>query len=744
MNQNNPDQNTIENQDVVQELKPASWYRKRKFAKTDTVYQMEVSECGAASLSMVMGRYGVYVSPELLRVQTGVSRNGVNARNICDAASKNGFIANGYRRDIDKLLKRTAMPCIVHWDFRHFVVLEGCRLGKMYINDPASGRRSMKREEFEKHYTGIVLEFIPTDNIIRGKKQRTLFNFAIERLHGQSKYLWILFALELCLILPGLLSPVFSRVFLDEVLIAGEKKLVKWILLGLILTALYEAYFTLVKSKFAERFKDKMTLQSSDSLLQHLFKLPLGFFEQRVAGDLVQRIQNNENVSRFLTGEVISLAVGLITSLIYMGIMLLYDVRLALVGVGFSLISLLIIVLTAKKTAEYTQLYGMDSGKLIGSIYSGMLVSSSIKAAGAENEYVSKILGYNAMVTESDQKLGKFQELVNVVPEAISSFNTLLVLILGSKLIIEGSFTPGMLIAFTGFLSSFSGPFSTIVNFSRGIQQLKNDMSRVDDLMQYEEDECYTPSKELVITEGKLKGEVELKDISFAYGGLDRPLVKGINLHIQPGQSVALVGSSGCGKSTIAKLITSLYKPWTGEILFDGVNADKISRNVLSDSLAVVTQNIVIFEGSVYENISAWNRNITREDAIRAAKDACIHDDIVMKAGTYDYHLTTNGSNISGGQRQRIEIAKALAGNPSILVLDEATSFLDTLTEKKIYDNIKSRNCTCVIVAQRISSIRDCDEIIVLKNGRIIERGKHMELMNQKGAYYELVSKAVN
>lgn len=727
-----------------EELKPAFWFIKRKFARTSTVYQMEVSECGAASLSMVMGRYGVHVSQEQLRVQTGVSRNGVNARNICDAATKNGFIANGYRRDTDRLLERTAMPCVIHWDFRHFVVLEGCLFGRFYINDPASGRRSMKREEFEKHYTGIVLEFIPTDNIVQESHQRTLIQFSLERLRGQEKYLWLLFGLELCLILPGLLSPVFSRVFLDKVLIEGDKKIVKWILLGMILTALYEAYFTLIKSRFSERFKDKMTLQSSDNLLHHLFRLPLGFFEQRVAGDLVQRVQNNENVSKFLTGEVVSLAVGMVTSVLYLGIMLLYNVKLAMIGLSFSVLSMIVVIISSRRTAEYTQLYGMDSGKLIGSLYSGMLVSSSIKAAGAENEYAAKVLGYNALVTESDQRLGRHQQLVNVIPETISSFNTLLVLVLGSKLIIEGTFTPGMLMAFTGFLGSFSGPFSTIVNFSRGLQQLKNDMSRVDDLMQYKEDESFSEPDELILTDGKLKGEVELKDISFAYGSLDHPLVKGINLHIQPGQSVALVGSSGCGKSTVAKLITALYKPWTGEILFDGINSDKISKDVFSRSLSIVTQNIILFEGTIFENISAWNENVSREDAMHAAKDACIHDDILMKPGTYDHHLTTNGANISGGQRQRIEIAKALAGNPSVLVLDEATSYLDTLTEKKIYENIKKRNCTCIIVAQRISSIRDCDEIIVLKNGRIVERGKHNDLMHQKGAYYELVSKSVN
>lgn len=727
-----------------QEHQPGFRYRKRKFGRTSTVFQMEVSECGAASLSMIMGYYGVHVSLELLRVQTGVSRNGVNAKNICCAAQENGFIANGYNRNTDRLLEKTAMPCIVHWDYRHFVVLEGMRFGRFYINDPASGRYSLSREEFEEHYTGIALEVIPTDDIRISKKPNTLLNYARIRLAGQGKNILILFLLGLCMVIPGALSPVLGKAFLDDVMVDRELTHAKWILLGMLLLAIYKAYFTLIRGRFTERFKSKLTVLSTDSLLTHLFKLPLVFFEQRAAGDLVQRVHNDENVMSFLTGEVVSIGISMVTSVFYFAIMLLYDIKLSLVGLLFCLLSMTAVLLSAKRISEYTQLYGLDSGKMIGAIYSGIIVSSSIKAAGAENEYASKILGHSALVAGSDQKLGRTQQVLNVIPEAISSISNIIVLILGSNLILNGSFTPGMLMAFTGFLGSFTGPFSDIVEFARGLHQLKNDMSRVDDLIQYNEDTTYSDSIDYNITEGKLKGEVELKDISFAYGSQDRPLVKGLNLKLEAGKTVALVGSSGCGKSTVAKLITSLYRPWTGEILFDGVPSDRIAREVLSRSLSIVSQNVVLFEGSIHDNITTWNDNISQSAVVAAARDACIHDDISLKPGSYDYILTTNGTNISGGQRQRIEIAKALASDPSILVLDEATSFLDTLTEKQIYENIKKRGCTCIIVAQRLSSIRDCDEIIVMKNGRVIERGSHTDLMQQKGSYYELVSKSVN
>lgn len=736
--QQDPDRNVT--------MEPAGWFIKRKFARTHTVYQMEISECGTASLSMVMQYYGVYVSPELLRVQTGVSRNGVNAKNICVAANTNGFIANGYKRETDSLLAKTAMPCIIHWDFRHFVVLEGYRFGKFYINDPGMGRRHMSREEFEEHFTGIVLEIIPTDNIVKQKKPNSLFRFGQIRLNGQGKYLFAMFMMGICMILPGAVTPALERVFMDNVLGLGENKTLKWIFLGIILITIYNAYFSVIKKKFTDRFSYKMQMQSSDGLLEHLFRLPLDFFEQRMSGDLVQRIDNDARVSQFLSGELISIVISQITALVYLGIMLLYDVKLALLGFSFSLVSLIAVILTSKKNADYAQQMGVDGAKLVGSAYNGITVSSSIKAAGAENMYSAKVLGYSALVQVSDQRMGEIQYKLDVIPDAIASISNVVVLIAGSKLIIDGKFTPGLLMAFTGFLSSFTGPFSGIAGFAREIQVMKNDMMRVEDLLHYEEDEMFiSEGSRNAFEEGdKLKGDVELRDISFAYGSLDKPLIRKFNFKLEKGKTVALVGSSGCGKSTVAKLITSMYKPWTGQVLFDGIPSDSIPRSVLTNSIAVVDQQIVIFEGSIYDNITTWNDSITQEAVIRAAKDACIHDDIILKSGAYDYQLTIGGTNVSGGQRQRIEIAKALATDPAILVLDEATSFLDTLTEKKIYQNIKNRGCTCVIVAQRLSSIRDCDEIIVMKNGRIIERGKHEELMNQKGSYYELAAKSIN
>ncbi len=711
-----------------------------RYVKTPTVYQMEMSECGAASLAMILRYHGKYVPLDELRIETGVSRNGCNAKNICIAAEKYGMTAKGSSRETDKMLKKTVLPCILHWNFSHFVVFEGVKHGHFYINDPAQGRRVLTREEFDGSFTGIVLEFSKQPSFQVSPNEHTLYRFAKERLKGQGKTLLALLFLGIVLIAPGVLVPLFSQVFLDEIIVKGTTGWMKWLLLFMLITMLFQGYFTYIRQKITLLLKSKLSLLSSDRMLAHMYRLPMIFFEQRMSGDLIQRIQNNAAVSDFLSGELINVVINLLTSFIYLLIMVCYSPTMALVGFAFSVLSMTFITISTKKIATMTQKYGQDFGKLVGTIYSGINVSESLKAVGAENEYTSRVLGHYATVNNMDQKLGKIQQSLNVIPQAMQSVNNILLLIMGSRLVVAGQISSGMVIAFSGFMASFSEPFGEIINFTRNMQQVKNDMSRVEDIMHYSEDTGYTVEKEESLLGRKLVGEIELTDVNFAYGKLDRVFIKNLNFHIKSGQSIALVGSSGCGKSTVAKLLSSLYQPWSGDILFDGVDREKVPEEVINASVSVVTQNISLFDGSIYDNITMWNTTIRQEDVIQAAKDACVHEDITQKPGAYEYMVCEGGSNLSGGQRQRIEIAKALATNPTILIMDEATSSLDALTEKEILNNIKRRHCTCVIVAQRLSTIRDCDEIIVMDHGRIIERGKHEELMEKGGKYSRLIA----
>ena len=724
--------------------KPSFSRMKRHFGKvkTPTVFQMEVSECGAASLAMILQHYGKYVPLEELRVETGVSRNGCNARNICLAGEHYGFKVTASKRELDKVLMKNHAPCMIHWNFSHFVVFEGVVGRKYRINDPQMGRRLLSREEMEESYSGTVLQFDPGENFKRSKGRRDLFTFAKSRLKGQYTTLIALLLLGIALIAPGVLNPVFSQVFLDDILTLGQNTWMKWLLLAMILTALFDAYFTYIQSNISLMLQTKMNLVSTDGMIGHLFRLPLEFFEQRYAGDLVSRVYNNVSVVNFLSGQLTGLIISIVTSLIYLDIMFCYSPTLALVGIGFSVTSVVIASLASMKITDMTRKFGMDSGKLAGAFYNGLSASASLKAVGAEGEYTARILGYYAEVTANDQKMGRLQAGLDVVPKAISSLNNVILLVLGSKYVISGELTAGMLLSFSGFLGSFSSPFSNIVGFVRSLQQLKNDLARVEDIMSYPEDKSYTSQKDESLEGRKLSGDIEVQGISFAYGKLDEPLIKNFSLSATPGRSIALVGTSGCGKSTIAKLLSGLYHPWSGNISYDGVSIDEIPSSVISSSIAVVNQTISLFEGSVYDNISAWNQEISQEEIIRAAQDACIHDDIALKKGVYEYILKEDGANLSGGQRQRIEIAKALAINPSVLILDEATSALDTSTEEKILNNIRKRNCTLIVVAQRLSTIRDCDEIIVMDRGRIKERGDHESLMAKKGMYYKLVGES--
>ena len=713
------------------------------YVRTPTVYQMEVNECGAASLSMILSYYGKYVPLEELRVETGVSRNGCNAKHIYSAAEHYKLDVTASRRPLDKMLLKNKIPCMLHWNYSHFVVFEGKKFGKYYINDPAEGRRSLTYDELKEGYSETVMEFTPSSDFTKSKKPPSILGFIKKSLEGQEKTLQALFFIGLALIIPGLLTPVYSQVFVDDILVSGEISWMKWLLMFMILTAVFSSYFTYLNSKISMLLRSKMSLISTDKMISHMFRLPMVFFEQRYAGDLVSRVYNNMAVSSFLSGELVNVLISVVTGLIYLVIMLLYSPKLSLIAVVFSLLSSAVTILISTKIRAMTMKYGIDNGKLMGSLYNGLSSTASLKSVGAEGEYVARLLGYYADVSNNDQKLAKIQAILNIIPQSIGYINTVALLIFGSQEVINGNLTPGMLMSFSGFLAAFSSPFETIVSFARSIQQVKNDMMRVDDIMKYKEEDRYNNVKDEEVMGRKLRGEVSLENIAFAYGKLDELFIKNFNFKIQSGQSIALVGSSGCGKSTITKMISGLYEPWEGSILFDDVEIERIPEEVINSSVAVVTQNISIFDGTIFDNIRCWNNAITHEEVIAAAKDACLHDDITKKFGGYGFKLKENGSNISGGQRQRIEIAKALAGNPTILILDEATSALDAEIEKKIFDNIKRRHCTCIMVAQRLSTIRDCDEIIVMKHGRIEQRGTHEELISKAGLYRTLISEAM-
>ena len=711
---------------------------KRTYKKTPTVFQMEATECGAASLSMIFAYFGKHLPLEQMRIETGVSRDGCNAGNMMRAAKKYGLECHGYRKELNSLLE-IETPCIIHWNFNHFVVFEGIKNGHAYLNDPAVGRRKLTIEELDDGFTGVVLTFKTTDKFEKQKKQNNIFGFVNDRLHGQYNVLVKLFFIGLLLVFPGLILPVASQILLDDVIVGGNTDWFSTVIWCIVLLIAMQAGLTYYRGIILQKLQNKMVLLSLHKFVSHMFRLPIGFFDQRYTGDLAGRVDNNNNVNVILSGELAETVLNIFVAAFYLILLIIYSPTLTLIGIVSIVINIIIVKISSEYLSNASMKMQQDSGKLSGAVCAGINITSTLKASGTENDYVGRLLGYYAKTAGLEQKLSKFQQILNVIPQIASLISSVLVLMLGGLYVIDGIMTIGMLVAFDSLLSSFTAPVNSLVGFVQEIQTLKADLNRVDDIVSYGEDTKFETTTKLKQFKSKLSGHIELKDIAFGYSKLEAPLIENFNFTLTPGSSIAFVGPSGCGKSTVSKIVSGLYTQWDGKIKFDGVTLNEIPKEVINASISTVSQSITLFSGTIRDNITMWNNSILESDIIRATKDACIHDVITQKPGAYEFNLTEGATNLSGGQRQRLEIARALVTNPSILIMDEATSALDPIVEKKILDNIKRRGCTCIIVAHRLSAIRDCDQIIVMKRGKIIQHGTHDELANVEGTYQTLI-----
>ncbi len=706
----------------------------KKYAKTPTIFQMEATECGAASLSMIFSYWGKHLPLEQMRIETGVSRDGCNAGNIMRAAKRFGMECHGYRKEMESL-KTLEFPCMIHWNFNHFVVLEGFKGKFAYINDPAVGRRKLTMEELDEAFTGIVLTFKPTENFTKQKKKKSFLSLIKNRVFGVQKALFQIILVGLALVLPGIIIPLMSQLFLDNILGKGDVSWFTQFIAFFAATVVFQALLTLYRSSILRKVQNRLVLLSSKDFTSKLLKLPVGFYDQRYAGDLASRVSNNENINSFIAGELSESILNIFVALFYLVVLFIYSPKLMLIGIIGVAANLIAAGITSNIVSKSAVKLQQDKGKLYGAICAGFGLTSTLKASGAENSYCSRILGYDAKVCSCEQSVSKIQTVASSVPAVIGNAVDVALLIVGSLFVIDGELTIGMLSAFITLFGSFSEPVEKLVDFVKQLQLIKVDMERVNDIMNYPADEKFVNKDFEKIEQAKLSGKVECKNISFGYSKLAKPLVEELSFNLTPGSSVAFVGSSGCGKSTVTKIISGLYKQWGGEVYFDGVSSEKIAPEVFHASVSVVSQNITLFSGTIKDNLSLWNPAVSEQDMINAAKDACIHEVITQKSGAYDFMLSEGGSNLSGGQRQRLEIARALVTNPTILIMDEATSALDPIVEKQIVDNIKRRGCTCIIVAHRLSAVRDCDMILVMENGKVVESGSHEELVDKKGYY---------
>ena len=710
-------------------------------AKVPVVMQLEALECGAASLTMILAYFGKWIPLEQVRADCGVSRDGSNARNILKAARSYGLVAKGYRYEPEELRNEGKFPCIIHWNFNHFVVLDGFKGNKAYLNDPAKGSYSVSMETFDNSFTGICMMFEPSDSFEPGGKQKSVVDFAKSRLKGAGAAIVFTVFATLISSLIGIINPAFSRIFLDRLLTHENPDWFTPFLVMLSLMTAVQLLVALIQASMSLKINGKMEIYGSSSYMWKVLRMPMEFFSQRMAGDIQQRQFTNASIANSLVNTFAPLVLQTIMMIFYLVVMIRYSWMLTLVGIASIFVNLFFSRIISKKRVNLTRVQMRDSGMLAAATVAGIEMIETIKASGAENGYFERWAGYQAGVNSQSVKFSKLNQYLGIIPGLVSQITGVLVMILGVWLTIEGKFTVGMVMAFQGFLGSFSGPAMTLISAGQTLQEMRTQMERVEDVMQYPtdvnyENETVEEDKEY----DKLSGTVEMKHVTFGYSKLADPLIDDFNLSLKPGSRVAFVGTSGCGKSTLSKLISGLYHPWSGEILFDGKPMSEIDRAVFTGSLAVVDQDIILFEDTIANNIKMWDDSIEDFEVILAAKDAQLHEDIMMREGGYNYKLTEGGKDFSGGQRQRMEIARVLAQDPTIIILDEATSALDAKTEYEVVKSIKDRGITCIVVAHRLSTIRDSDEIIVLNNGKVVERGTHDELYAKGGYYTELVS----
>ena len=709
-------------------------------AKVPVIMQLEALECGAASLAMVMAYYDKWVPLEQVRADCGVSRDGSNAKNIVKAAQSYGFTVKAFRRSPETIRENGEFPCIIHWNFNHFVVLCGFKGKYACINDPARGFIKVSPEEFDKAFTGVTIIPVPNEEFESGGKQKSTLAFARKRLVKTGAAIAFVTLGTVITSLFGIINPVMSKIFMDRLLTGQNREWLMPFIGVMVLLAFGQVIVSWVQAIYSLKISGKMAVIGSTSYMWKVLSMPMEFFSQRMAGDIQSRQVTNANISNTLVNTLAPLLINTVMMIFYLILMIQHSLLLSAIGIGTLIFNICISRMISKHRINHTRIMQRDNAKLNSTTVAGIEMIETIKASGAEKGFFQKWAGYQASVNAQQVRTVRINNYLGIVPQLLTSLANYSVIILGIWLVINGNFTLGALQMFQGLLGAFMLPAMTLVDAGQTIQEMRTQMERVEDVMQYPSDPNVIYNTETEENIKKLKGNVEMKNVTFGYSRLSEPLITDFSMTLKPASRVAFVGASGCGKSTLSKLISGLYTPWSGEILFDGKPRKDYPRAVMTGSIAVVDQDITLFEGTIADNIRMWDESIKDFEIILAARDASLHEDIMAREGGYDSKLTSGGRDLSGGQRQRMEIARVLAQDPSIIILDEATSALDAKTEYEVVKAIKDRGITCIIIAHRLSTIRDCDEIIVMDKGKVIERGTHDELIKHGGVYTELIA----
>jgi NHLM bacteriocin system ABC transporter peptidase/ATP-binding protein len=705
---------------------------------------MEAVECGAAALGIILRFFGRIVPLETLRSECGVNRDGSKANNMVKAARRFGMNASGKRFTAKTVLSEVrtkGTPMIIHWNFNHFIVLEGNKGNDVFLNDPAMGHRTVNKEEFVSSFTGIALLLTPGPEFKRGGKKFSVMKEVARKLGREKGALVFVLIVGLLMIVPGLAKPVFDEIFVDEILSGHHMSWMIDLILAMSVAFLMDGFLSFLRQMVLIKWQTKLTLSDSSEFLWHILRLPVAFFQQRFSGEIAMRVSFNETVANNLTGEAATAILDIFVALFYLVLLVQYSPSLTAIGGSFTLLNILLMSILRKRLTEMSMRIQQESGKAMGTAVSGLQVIETLKANGNEADFFSKWAGYKAKENASMQEVTLSAQVMSVVPAFFNGLNVALIMLVGGFNIMDGLMSSGIFIAFRSLMTNFQEPVTKLMSLAQTLKTTEVQMQKLNDVRRYETDAINYPEQPAQpIGRNKLTGLVEFKDVSFGYSPLDPPLIENFNFTLKPGRWVALVGASGSGKSTVAKLASGLYHAWSGKVFFDGLERIDVPKDVLVSSIACIDQEIYLFSGSVRENLSLFDPSVPENDILAGARDAMINDDITALKEGYDYRISEGGSNFSGGQRQRLEIARALAVNPSLLIFDEATSALDPVTEEAVLTNIRRRGCACLMVAHRLSAFRDCDEIIVLEFGKVVQRGTHNKMITEDGPYRRLVS----
>ena len=708
-----------------------------RYARTPTVLQLEAVECGAASLAMMLGFFGRTVPLEELRMRCGVSRDGSTAGNMVRAAALYGLEAKGHKYGLEAL-RKVAPPFVVFWEFRHFLVVEGYDNRRVFLNDPATGRRSVLWDEFDRNFTGVTITFAKTDAFETNAVVPSGVVILAQRVRESLDAVTFIVMAGIALVVPGIVIPALTKVFVDDVLIGKHVVWGPWIVLVMGLAIALSSLLVALQQAISLRLQTKLAVTSASRFFWHVLNMPMNFYAQRSAAELAYRVHLNDRIAELLSGRVTTAAIRAISALFFLVLMLRYDVALALLSVAIAALNLLALAAANRSRSDANATLLQAEGELLGTAVMGIRYIETLKAAGAERAFLQRWGSRLARVVNARQQLGFPTQLLVAAPRLLAMLNAAAILGFGSLRVIDGTLSLGALFAFYLLSEQFSAPFAEIVRFGSEFQEMDGSLKRIEDVYRYPATvpplEVTEPRREI------LHGGLELQNIRFGYSPVAPPLVDGLSLHVAPGKQIAVVGSTGSGKSTVTKLVSGLYEPWAGAVLYDGRPRAAYDRRAFAAAVAMVDQEIALFAGTVRANITLFDPTIDDAAIERAARDACIHDEIMARSGGYDAIVEEEGRNFSGGQRQRLEIARALVRDPALIILDEATSALDAITEAQVAENLRRRGCSCVIVAHRLSTIRDSDEILVLERGAIVERGTHDSLVSLGGRYKELVT----